>query len=163
VVALLAPASGSAVSPLHSISVYGEDESGEPLAIFTKATCKRTTGKSGKGFRAAAVSTDGKSELEVTVPQFGGFKKEYEINLGSKYPEPSVNVDIGAGRSGTLYGSFYEPPYPVPAIGRILFREGGRLMGVGFGPSLYEKNGERAVDFTGVVECEKPKKGKKRK
>ena len=51
----------------------------------------------------------------------------------------------------------------MPAIGRALFREGGHLLGIGFGPAMFNSHGTHAIAFTGVVECEKPRKGKKGK
>jgi hypothetical protein len=74
-----------------------------------------------------------------------------------------VDVLIVEGDLGTTYSSRYEPPAPIPTIGRALFREGGHLLGIGFGPAMFEHNHDQAIQFTGVIECEKPKKGKKGK
>jgi hypothetical protein len=159
--ALLAPATAPAVSPLHSISVYGENEGGPPLAIFTTAKCVHKKGKSGKFFNAKLTSTDGESQMEVSIPEFGGFKKEYELEPGYDGDKPLVTVAIGEGEKAKgkhYFASYYPPPAPIPTIGRVLFREGGHLMGVGFGPAMYDYHGEQAINFTGVVECERPKK-----
>jgi hypothetical protein len=163
---LLVPATAPAVSPLHSISVYGEGDSGKPLAVFATATCTRTPSKSGGGktFEARSVSTDGKSRLFLTLPNFGGFKKEYEIEAGTGSDVPYVDVLLGEGdESATTFSSRYVPPAPIPVIGRALFREAGHLLGIGYGPAMYEHESNRAIQFTGVIECEKPKKGKKGK
>jgi hypothetical protein len=165
---LLAPAGASAVSPLHSISVYaeggGEGES-EVVAVFTTAKCVHKKSKSGSGpyFLAKAKSTDGQSELQVSIPEFTGFKTEYEVEPGEITPKPSVTFALGEGNSNHFYSSTYAPPVPVPTIGEIIFREAGHLMGVGYGPAMFDYHGASAVFFTGVVECEKAKKGKKGK
>jgi hypothetical protein len=162
--ALLAPATAPAVSPLHSISVYGEGDSGTPLAVFAKAKCTRKASKGGKSFEARSTSLDGRSKLFLTIPNFEGFKKEYEIEQGYTHTDPYVDVYIDEGdKGGTTYSSRYEPPAPIPTIGRALFREAGHLLGIGFGPAMFENEHDRAIDFTGVIECEKPKKGKKGK
>lgn len=132
------------------------------MAVFATATCTRKSGKSGKTFKAKSISADGESELFLTIPDFGGFKKEYEIEAGSGSSVPYVDVYIGEGdKGGTTFSSRYEPPAPIPVFGTALFREGGHLLGIGYGPAMYEHESSRAITFTGVIECEKPKKGKK--
>jgi hypothetical protein len=121
--------------------------------------------KSGEPFfLAKATSTDGNSRLEVDISNFAGFKKEYEVEPGNVEGLPIVAFTLGDGKgNGVAYSNTYPPPEPIPTIGRIVFREAGHLMGVGYGPAMYDYRGDSAVTFTGVVECEKPKKGKKGK
>ena len=99
----------------------------------------------------------------MTIPQFSGFKKEYEIEPGTESSAPYLNVFIGEGdNGGAFYTNRYAPPAPIPTIGRAIFREAGHLLGIGYGPAMYNFQRSKAVTFTGVIECEKPKKGKKK-
>jgi hypothetical protein len=156
---LLAAANAPAAAPVHSISVFGEGDSGKPLAVFGAAECSRKSTKAGKTFTARSVSTDGESELFLSIPGFGGFKKEYEIEAGTGSDAPYVDVYIGEGDDGgSTFSSRYKPSAPIPVIGRALFREGGHLLGIGYGPAMYEYRRQSAVTFTGVIECEKARK-----
>jgi hypothetical protein len=159
---LLAPAGAFAAAPLHSISVFKEGDSGTPAAVFATAECTRKPGKSGKTFEAKSIATDGASELFLTIPHFEGFKKEYEIEAGTSSSEPYVDVRIDEGdKGGLFYSNRYAPPAPIPIFGTALFREAGHLLGIGYGPAMYEYRRQNAITFTGVIECEKPKKKKK--
>jgi hypothetical protein len=129
------------------------------VAVFEKAKCVHKQSKLGTGpfFRAKAKSTDGKSTLVVEIGHFVGFKTEYEVEPGYVEGAPIVEVNV----DGTPYSNTYPPPAPIPTIGRILFREAGHLMGVGYGPAMFDYHQDSAVTFTGVIECERPtKKGK---
>lgn len=132
------------------------------IAVFSKAKCLRKKHGSETYFHATATAEHGSDQLYVSISKFEGFKKEYEVEPGPRDGEPFVVFREDKGDDTTeSYASYYPPPYEIPTIGRIVFREGGRLLGVGYGPALFEFHGAHAVSFTGVLECEYPgKKGK---
>jgi hypothetical protein len=159
-VALVVPATALAAGA-HEINVYGS--SGGITAKFSSAEC--STGKSKESgsrfFHAHSVSTNRNYELYVTVFSFKGFKEEYEISQGPIDPNPAVIFqDTGGTRE---YGNRFEPPFPSPGFGEIAFRQNGKLLGVGYGPSMYSRDLSDAVFLTGVVRCNYKKKRPKGK
>ena len=146
----------------HEIDVYGSE--GGIVAKFSSAKCRKGISKeSGRRyFHAEALSTNGEYQLFVTVFGFGGFQREYEIGQGPPDPNPGVIFQSNSDNSGAAeYSNSFVPSYPSPGFGEIAFRRGGKLFGVGYGPSMYSRDLSDAVFLTGVVECKYPKrKGK---
>jgi hypothetical protein len=139
----------------HSVDVLGPD--GKQLTTFSKARCKKQNGE----FSARAVSTDGKWSLRLRIFQFRGFHAEYQVEQGKLVPEPGIIVaPVGPAGKDLYYASYINPPEPSPGFGEILFREGGRLMGVGYGPAMFSTRHsiDDAINLTGVVTCEYPRK-----
>jgi hypothetical protein len=153
--AILMPAAAPAVSPLHAIEVYGEGSSSEPLTIFETARCEK---QKGGDFFAFANSRDG-DLLTLRIPNFHGYHQEYSIEQGETPGNPTLNFfkNTGDGHA-TVFSNEFVPSYESVEIGEALFREGGRLLGIGYGPSMYDSSRGKAIFMTGVVECEKPKK-----
>jgi hypothetical protein len=149
------PATAPAVDSLHSVIVYGEGSSDTPLTTFSKATCEKN--KAGE-FRAIASSRDN-DLLTLRIPDFHGYKAEYQIEQGEMPGNPTLDFykNTGDGHA-TVYSNEFLPPYETVEIGEALFRRGGKLLGIGFGPSMYSHDGGSAIFMTGVLECEKPKK-----
>ncbi len=138
----------------HTLFVYGEGESAA-IAKFTTATCTKSKGS----FLARMESTDGKHQLFVKVFDFHGFKAEYEIEAGPPDPNPAISFETTSGGdpSSEFSNRFAGPPGTF-GFGEVLFREGGRLLGVGYGPSMFSRDGAHAVFLTGVVSCSSKKK-----
>lgn len=156
-VALAGPATALAAGS-HEIDVYGSD--GGITAKFSSAKCvKGKSQESGRrAFFAEAVSTNGKYQLFVKVFGFDGFH-EYQIEQGSIDPNPGVTFqEKTENGGGSEYSNRFVPSYPSPGFGAIAFRQGGRLLGVGYGPAMYSRDLSDAVFLTGVVECHYKKK-----
>jgi hypothetical protein len=152
-----APATAPAVDSLHSVIVYGEESSETPLTTFAKATCKKE--KDGSFFAAANSRDD--DLLTLRIPNFHGYKAEYSIEQGEAPGNPTLDFYEKNGHHATVYSNEFVPPYETVEIGEALFRRGGKLLGIGYGPSMYTTSGGKAIFMTGVLECEKPKtKGK---
>jgi hypothetical protein len=151
------PAMAPAAEGVHKLEVYGEGSSSKPLTIFETAHCGKT--KKG-GFFATSTSRDG-DLLTFRIPNFNGYKAEYTIEQGEMPGNPTLDFyEKGEGGHATVYSNEFVPPYETVEFGEALFREGGKLLGIGYGPSMYTEHAGKAVFMTGVVECEKPKKGK---
>jgi hypothetical protein len=137
-----------------SIVVFGPDGA-DQLTTFTKAKC----GKEHDGaFRARAISTDKAWRMLVGVPNFKGYDEVYDIPFGTYTGEDAAVLIRPAKADTPSYASWHHPSYPVPGYGEVRFDNHGKLMGVGFGPAMYDENGQTAITFGGGVTC----KGKKK-
>jgi hypothetical protein len=138
----------------HSITVLGPNSS-DQLTTFVRARCGR---EHDGAFRGRAVSTDKKWKMTVSVPNFHGYDATYDIPFGTYDPDlPAVLIKPTHGDSPS-FASWHTPGYDVPAFGQVTFGKKGKLMGVGFGPAMYDEGGTSAISFTGVVTCRTKKK-----
>jgi hypothetical protein len=89
--------------------------------------------------------------MAISIPGFTGFH-DYPVALGPSLAPGSVFLKL-FGPNNSEYSNFYRPPFPSPGAGHVTFASGGKLMGVGFGPAMYTRDGSDAVLLTGVVKC----------
>jgi hypothetical protein len=170
--ALALPAAAPAVST-HTLSVYAEgngDNANNIIATFSEATCKVEKQKGRTVFKADLLSKDRAYRINLFIPHWEGFKEklpedenEYEIEQGIDFDKPQIEFGPVNGHGPELFNSWFVPPFESFAFGRVAFRNGGHLLGIGYGPALWNEGETKAVFFTGVVECVKkapPKKGK---
>ncbi|MBA3865951.1 MAG: hypothetical protein H0X42_06340 [Solirubrobacterales bacterium] len=137
------------------------------IATFTKAKCKVTKSGSGKSIFIKGRSTDGKYILDAAIlHEFNDFK-EYPVRQGPGQ-EPDILLETATETSpATEWGSQFLPSFPVPGGGAINFAKPngkpgtGHLVGIGFGPAMWARDGASAVVLAGVLECQyKKKRGK---
>jgi hypothetical protein len=149
----LPPVAARAANSAHRISVLGTSD--ETVASFSSAKCTKIKSKEdGPVFFAHAVSTNGGYDLFVKVFAFKGVHREYEIAQGPIDPNPSLLFQPTADQSdASEYSNRFVPSYPSFGFGEVVFREAGRLLGVGYGPAMYSRDLADAVALTGVVEC----------
>ena len=91
--------------------------------------------------------------LALSIDGFSGFH-DYPVTLG---PGSDVFLKL-FGPDDAAYSNFYKPPFPSPGAGKITFSSSGKLLGIGFGPAMYTRDGSDAVVLSGVVTCSYKKK-----
>ncbi|QIG43562.1 hypothetical protein G5V58_13035 [Nocardioides anomalus] len=139
----------------HEVTVLGPDSSAE-LATFTKAKCYQQSRR--KRFSAVATSTDKAWRLIVVVPAFAGFDRDYDVPLADYAPGNPTIVFRSSDPNGPVWSSLDVPPFPVPGFGQVTFARKGKLMGVGFGPAMWNEGATSAVTLAGVLSCSYKKK-----
>lgn len=127
--------------------VYVVDDDGV-VATFAHAQCRKRKGS----FTAKATSGGGRFGLVVQIDDFSGFH-EYDLDFGAQ-ADPYVVFYQRFG-DGPRYSNLFKPSYPVAGGGRILWRNKGGLMGVGFSPTFSHSFNE-AVDIAGGLRCHYP-------
>ena len=133
----------------HEVTVLGPDSS-EKLTTFSKAKCH----KSHRGdFFAVAVSDDKAWRLIVVVPDFAGFDQSYDVPLADYAPSNPTIVFRSSDPNGPIWSTMDVPPFPVPGFGQVTFARKGKLMGVGFGPAMWNEGATSAVTLAGVMSC----------
>jgi hypothetical protein len=97
--------------------------------------------------------------MAISIDGFTGFHN-YPVKLGPSLGSGSVFLKL-FGPGDAAYSNFYKPSFPVPGAGLVTFGSGGKLMGVGFGPAMWTRDGSDAVVLAGGVKCKYKKKKKK--
>lgn len=137
-----------------SVTVFGPDGS-DQLTTFTTAKC----GKERDGdFRARAVSTDKAWKMTLDIPNFKGYGRAYDIPLSTYDPDVAAVFIKPTHADSPVYASYHVPSFPVPGFGQVNFKKRGKLMGIGFGPAMWDERATSAITFAGVVTCRYKKK-----
>jgi hypothetical protein len=89
--------------------------------------------------------------LAVVINGYDG-PGSYPIDFGPRQYEAKVYLDL-YGPGNTHYSNTFIPPFPSPGYGHVYFMSKGALMGLAFGPAMYNQAASDAVSLTGVVSC----------
>lgn len=144
-----AAASPAQAAPSHRLLVvHGRDV----VWTFHTAACKRSKHRFTAVLGGEVRNPD--YALAVHIDGFSGFHR-YAVTLGPSLDGVFLKL---FGPGDAVYSNFYRPPYPVPGAGRVTFGNGGRVMGVGFGPAMFSADGSDGVVLAGAVTCKYPKR-----
>jgi hypothetical protein len=159
VVALLAlalAASSTAHARTHRVRVFHGSQ-----VVWTFHTAKCVKSKHRFTAVLGGETRNPDYAMAVSIEGFTGFHR-YPVALGPSLAPGSVYLKL-FGPNNSEYSNFYTPPFPSPGAGHVTFASRGKLMGVGFGPAMYTRDGSDAVLLSGVVKCKYKKKRAKRR
>jgi hypothetical protein len=144
--ALAASSTAQARAPHRVVVIHGS----QVVWSFHTASCVKTKGRFTAVLGGEVKNPD--YAMAIVLDRFTGFH-DYPVTLG-----PSGDSFMKLFGPNAVYSNIYAPPFPSPGAGRITFADGGRLMGVGFGPAMFTQDASDAVSLTGVVKCKYKKK-----
>src|SRR3954447_19088226 len=137
-----------------AIKIYESSEAATFLGQVRKAKFKVKRKSSGKVFHAGARTTNGAYTLDITILDFKGFGKEYNVPFGQ------ISTDVGL--EGVNSTADFDNAYPFPggqppnSAGTVAFRRGGDKVGVGV-YALPNQDYSQGVVLAGAMKCAYPR------
>jgi len=142
-----------AATAQSAISIYENSEAATFLGKIRKGKCKvKGTGRN-KRFHAGGKTTNGAYTLDITILDFKGFGKDYDIHYG----DISTTVDVEGTRSADDFSNAFPFPggQPPSSAGSIAFARGGDKVGAG-AYGLANADYSRGVAVAGKMRCRYP-------
>ena len=138
-----------------AIQIYESSEAATLLGEVQKANCK-VKGKAGnRRFHAGARTTNGAYTLDVTILDFKGFGKQYNVPYG----QIATTVDVEGTSSSADFSNAYPFPggQPPSGAGAIAFPPSGKRVALGV-YALPNLDYSQGVALAGGARCRYPKR-----
>ena len=137
-----------------AIKVYENSEAATYLGEIRKVKCKVKGSGTNKRFHAGGRTTNGAYTLGVSILDFRGFSKEYNVPYG----QISTTVDLeGAGSSADFSNAYPFPGgQPPSGAGAIAFPPRGKKLGLGV-YALPNQDYSQGVALAGGAKCRYPR------
>jgi hypothetical protein len=148
VLVCLAPTAASA-----AIKIYQSSEAATYLGEVRRAKCKVRRLGNGRSFHAGARTTNGAYTLDVSLFNFRGFNRTYNVQYGVL----SATVSLEGVSNGADYDNVFPFPggQPPGSAGSIRFARDGAKLGLGI-YALPNQDYSQGVVLAGGMKCDYP-------